>query len=183
MWKKLTSFLFKEEEIILEEEEHEIEEIKIKPVEPLKAPEIKKPVKVKPEPNEDIKAVSEETKEFHIVSDKKPKRSMMIDLNDKPIETVESNDKNYEYKRKNIISPIFGGDEVEEDQVIKPLVKPAPKAKTQVISPMYGSVTEDEELEEVDLEMDLEDILADEPIAEEVQTSLFDYLEEPESDE
>ena len=40
--KKLTSFLFKEEEIILEEEEHEIEEIKIKPVEPLKAPEIKK---------------------------------------------------------------------------------------------------------------------------------------------
>ena len=103
MWKKLTSFLFKEEEIILEEEEHEIEEIKIKPVEPLKAPEIKKPVKVKPEPEEDIKAVSEKTKEFHIVSDKKPKRSMMIDLNDKPKETVESTAQNFEYKRKNII--------------------------------------------------------------------------------
>ena len=66
--------------------------------------------------------------------------------------------------------------------MIKPLVKPA-QAKTQVISPMYGSVTEEEELEEVDLDMDLEDILADEPIAEEIQTSLFDYLEEPESDE
>lgn len=188
MIKKLTSFLFKEEEIIIEEAEHEVEPVSIKPLEPLVEKPLRKraasileedkslpnPVTIEPKPVEEEKLV---------------KKSVMIDLEEKPNPTKrepvqEVQASLSEYRRRNVISPIHGGP--EKEAVVdhgNAYALPKTKQKMHVLSPMYGSVKQEgEEDGYVDLNLDLKDMLSSEPVQEEVQASLFDFMTESDDD-
>lgn len=198
MWRKLTSLLFDEEEIILEEEEIKVEEIKIRPVKPM----IEKAV---PMDHVEIKPVPVETIEMDVINnpnsvplhEDKPKKSIKIDITQEtfkenfkpkvqtPTETV--------YKPKNIISPYHGGPDADEIDV-KDFKKQNIKKReplTKVISPMFGKVVETEQedfevLAETLMDIDLENMIDTSSQGtedDEVQTSLYDFLEGLDHDE
>lgn len=200
MWRKLTSLLFNEEEIIIEEEEVEVEEISIKPIEPLTQKTIEIDVLEKAnlvdafEPKVDHKVVA------------KAKKSIMIDFDN--ADQVKENTKTKEpkkvisikppvdksvYKSKNIISPYHGGTILDENQEIEIKKKSYNRRETvtKVISPIYGNVHDTEKddeafeaLTEKFMGINLENMIDDEKTSdEEIQTSLFDFLEGIQEDE
>lgn len=196
MLRKLASLLFKEEEVIIEEETHEEESVYIPPVSPL---EINEPVietfrseDSTPKNTEDAARVQTEAK-----------KSFRIDLDDtsprqKPDVVMGTNAKSQDqstskpYHSKEIISPIHGGPH-KTDEPVKASVNSAKRRTplTEVISPMYGKV-EDEAVEKqpIDtsiLEMDVTTMITPdyetEKDSDDVQTTLFDYLEGMDSSE
>lgn len=195
MFKKLTSFLFKEEEVLIEEEEIVIEpKVKEKPriekVEPFVAPKKK------------VEAVKEETPKEYVVediktNDEKPKKRLMIDLDDEPAQSTFKKEEikpyyetqnNAPYKPKEVISPMHGGDNLPETPASEKPVAKSRQPLTKIISPMYGAINiQDEEVEKASEEiydMELSEIIQNEPKGEEeVQASLFDFLEEMDADE
>ncbi|CAM3608121.1 hypothetical protein G7061_07485 [Erysipelothrix sp. HDW6B] len=204
MFKKLTSLLFKEEEIVIEEE---IEKHDKKEEESLVIPNLKpmvaKPKETKVEPASVVSTPAptfkdSQKEEIHnsAESTQETRKSMMIDVDiDTHPEVKESKVKTEEktsarrevkYQRKEIISPIFGG----SDNGAEPLSNAKPHyqdaksraPKTSVISPMFGQieVTEPvhEQISEDVMDMDVTELLAPERTEEEVQVSLYDYLEE-----
>ena len=205
MFRKLAAFFFDEEEIILEEDlqKDEEENYRIPEIQPMKAQSKKiKETKIKKE--EPVKEVVYETKEalkesleikeekikvLDSSEDKVRSKKITVDLDDavqqnKAVaknKVPEKKTVEEEYQPQEIISPIFGGSNKEPAQAIK--VNPEPiktKTQTTVISPMYGLV-EDEESEIFDEELlnyDLKDMLSSREDAEEVQVSLYDFLEE-----
>ena len=185
MFRKLTSFLFKEEEIILDEQEHTLEEVTIKPLKPRRE-QVEKPAESVVE-----KKVEPETKKEPVIQTKEEpvKKSVMIDLElEKREPRVVQSDpsvKTAEYRRRRIISPIYGGpDKGEGETPTELLTQIKPKTKTSVISPMYGSVQKEESEEaQLELDLDLKTMLETEPLDEEVQASLFDFIEETVEDE
>lgn len=185
MFKKLTSFLFKEEEIILDEQEHTLEKVTIKPLKPMRE-QVEKPAeslvekKVEPEPKkEPVIQIKEES----------VKKSVMIDLEvgkrEPKVAHSDSLAKPAEYRRRRIISPIYGGpDKGEGITPTEIQTQNKPKTKTSVISPIYGSVQKEESEEaKLELDLDLQTMLETEPLEEEVQASLFDFIKETEVDE
>ena len=194
MWRKLTSLLFEEEEIVLEEEELKVEPVKIKPVLPMKDKKLEKP---EPEPLPSYDTIELEVVEKAIetptsLEADKPKRSMMIDLEEKTevepevhkpriFETKKTKES---YKRRAILSPMHRGDESEKDEMIQtPAPKPAQKHEpiTKIISPMYGSLQDENKnedaFEEELLDLDLKSMIYEDDNDDEVQTSLYDFLE------
>lgn len=189
MWRKLTSLLFEEEEIILEEEElqprKEAKETKIEPIKPLKD---KKLVEDTSDTIE-IDAIDETFVETHLETEK-PKKSVMIDLEEDKESKVkehiprifDTTKAKEEYKKRSILSPMHGGDDTDESpQTIKDTQVKKHKPVTQVISPMYGSIHEEESEEEVFedklMDIDLKGMIYEEENDDEVQTSLYDFLE------
>ncbi|QIK70332.1 hypothetical protein G7062_08500 [Erysipelothrix sp. HDW6C] len=190
MFKKLASILFKEEEIIIEEEleKHE-DELKIPELKPMVAskPVAEPAIATKYEPKS--QPLSEEKIVF--VESKDDRKPMMINVDEDPVvkETKVRREAKPEpkntYRPQAIISPIFGGPEGEEP------MKPAPTqtygdAKrraplTQVISPMFGRVEEEAHhevaLNDASMDLDITEMLSPERTGEEVQVSLYDYLE------
>lgn len=193
MIKKLTSFLFKEEEIILDESEHEVEAISIKPLEPLKPLEqrpLQKSASLVLEEIEAEKALTQQSEDFKVEAEKPVvKKSMMIDLEETPQETplrrTETVQSTTEYRRRNIISPIYGGpDKGSTKTNVEPITAQRTKMRTDVISPIYGSYQKMEKEEGfIDMDLDLKDMLQEEIVEEDIQTSLFDYFEGTEFDE
>lgn len=188
MWRKLTSFLFDEEEIIVEEElgtpkKVKEEEVVIRPVQVLQ--EKREPISLEPIDLTDDKPVLEEIQET--IEFKTPKKSFRIDLEDE-IKTVEKSieptivKEKTTYHRRGLLSPMHGGSNTEI-----PYEKPKPvqvkkhKPLTQIISPIYGSLEQEnaqqDVLEEDLMRLDLESMIYEEENDEEVQTSLYDFLE------
>lgn len=193
MWRKLTSLLFEEEEVVLEEEEVKVENISIKPVEVMKEEPIKN---YNLEDTVEIKAVEniiiEEETVQEVPVKEEPKKSFRIDLDDTPeqepevakekpvIKIYDQEKTEASYRSKSILSPMHGGsEEVASDT---PVVAPKkPSSITQVISPMYGSVSQDdtarEVLSETMMDINLEKMIDEEEGDDEIQTSLYDFLE------
>lgn len=184
MWRKLTSLLFEEEEIILEEEEVKVKEIKIKPVEPIK-------VDKKIEDTFEIDSIQEMVETLEVKEDIEEKRFKMINLEEevekpkkkevKPRPVYEPIIEAKEYKQKEIISPIHGGPKADDEEIEIERTKRRKnvQSRTQVISPMYGKMYKTPEtIKEEILELDLESLIEEEELSdEEVQTSLYDFLE------
>lgn len=192
MWRKLTSLLFEEEEVVLEEEEVKVENISIKPVEIMKEEPIKN---YNLEDTVEIKAVEhiiaeetvtevpvkEETKKsFRIDLDETPEPEAKV-VKEKPVVKIYEQEPVVDsYRSKSILSPMHGGsDDIASD---KPVITPKkPSSITQVISPMYGSVSQDdtarEVLSETMMDINLERMIDEEEGDDEIQTSLYDFLE------
>lgn len=202
MFRKLAAFFFDEEEIVLEEdlqkdkEENyripEIQPMKAKPKK-VKAPkaieEAKKEIIFENKEPEPVKKIEPEIKVLETLEDKIRSKKITADLDDvSPAKKAEVKPKQEkvkpvqeEYHPQEIISPIFGGSNKEPSQPIKINKEPLKqKSQTAVISPMYGLV-EDEEREVFNEELlnyGLKDMLSSSEDAEEVQVSLYDFLEE-----
>lgn len=178
MLRKFTDFLFKEEEVIIEEEDISVKKERVEPI--LKVEPIK-PVFKEVEP----KPVIEQEQ-----ADNKPKKRIMIDLDERPLRqpsspTINRVVEKTPYSPKEIISPIFGGSTLPEPIDNKPVGK-SRQPLTKVISPIYGAVVEDDTTEsEIDVyELSLQDLIQPEvKDNEDIQVSLFDVLQENESDE
>lgn len=168
MWKKLASILFEEEEITIEEDLNEV-------------PEMIEIPKLKPMVEKVVTPIVEET----VVE----RRSMMIDVDhhqERIVEDVVVVKKKptapEKYQPADIISPIFGGP-TRPSQPIENKVYTEAKTRqplTEIISPMFGKVEVVEHSEGFDaalLEIDVSEMLTAKPTGDEVQTSLFDYLE------
>ncbi len=205
MLRKIASMLFQEEEIILEEdlkakdkESHEIDIPEIKPISVVekKEPEKLSP-KVKEEASEKVEVITVSEKE-NVQEDKQEDKShrsnrITADYQVKEKESfdlpkIEKRTPSYtkeDYKPQDIISPIFGGSQNENSPIAKEKKVKKSKTSTTVISPMYGLMEEetndifDEEL----LNYELKDMLSPNEEAEEVQVSLYDFLEELENEE
>ncbi|HZJ86866.1 MAG TPA: hypothetical protein VFC75_01455 [Erysipelothrix sp.] len=207
MLRKLTEFLFEEEEIVIEEEltpKKEKEAVMIKPVEPLKDNTALKPKESK-QPETNIS--NQDTIEFDLNKDKfeqlekleeqelrikkEKRKSVMIDLEEEAVEPIiqKTKPKIYDtespsqtYQRRSVLSPMHGGDAkdfIKEDQEVVAIRKQEPI--TKVISPMFGQINKDESQEDIlhqDLmDLDLEAMIHEEENDDEVQTSLYDFLE------
>ncbi len=193
MFRKLTQFLFEEEEIVIEEELKPIkekEEVVIKPVEPLKdlsreeKPVIKEPVK------QDTIEFELNQEELEMLEEKHEKRkSVMIDLEEeisfepkKPKAKIYDTDTQKQtYQRRSVLSPMHGGDALDEAHQAPEIVSVKKQESiTQVISPMFGQLNQDhvrdEVLEQDLMQLDLEAMIHEE-VDDEVQTSLYDFLE------
>lgn len=180
MFRKLVDLLFKEEEIIIEEDEHEVEDISIQSIQP---------IVLKKEETLDMSVVSD------AVEEEAPKKSFRIDVDDSFNQGVtlktevkkENTDNSTKlYRTKQVISPMHGGDFELNEPIHKPSIQ-SPKKRTpltEVISPMFGKMgfepEEAESFEEDLLDLDLKEMISDDSnsLDDEVQTTLFDYLEE-----
>lgn len=205
MLRKLAAFFFDEEEIVLEED------LKKDVEENYRIPEIK-PLKAKSKESIVSKTVNEEKKTTAFQEEEKPETKVDfsdVEIIETPQDRAKSKkitvdrdefsvkkkeivqpkipkvkEIQEDYQPQEIISPIYGGSDKEPSKpiVIKENVKN--KRQTAVISPMYGLVEdEDEEVfnEEL-LNYDLSDMLSASKDAEEVQVSLYDFLEELEDE-
>ena len=194
MFKKLASFLFEEEEIIVEEEElhthkepnYEIPKLdgikaKSEKVQKVQEKEVLKQVEVEP-----TVLNKEENKEAVVKTTNKIQR---IDVDgiekkvakEKPVTPTEKPQQESVYQPQEIISPIFGGSEKKAEPIrLNKPKKPSKQSDNAIISPMYGIVNEEKEMniDQEILEYDLEDMLSPQKGPAEVQVSLYDYLEE-----
>lgn len=180
MFKKLAHFFFREETVEVEEitpkqkkDDYEILEIKA-----LQAKEKKAEEKTMPEP--EIKLEEPRRKPVLIdLEEPKPSLSAVVEVSNP---AKEKKTGTAAYQPKEVISPMLGGK--AESKTKSPAPKPLKSRKplTEVISPMYGKVSEEHakerELHVLELvDLDLKDIIT--PVAEaEVQVSLFDYIDE-----
>ena len=185
--------LFEEDEVILEEEEVVVENISIKPVKVMKDESVNQRTF---EDTVEIKAVEEAIIDIQEpviipepVEDKSgtPKKSFRIDLDEtvekrpKPVIPVYEKEEDT-YRPKSILSPMHGGSETEEDIIVQTVnTKKKHAPVTQIISPMYGNVAKEEDhaekLSEEMMDIDIMKMIKDEESDDEVQTSLFDFLE------
>ncbi|CAM3658996.1 hypothetical protein ERUR111494_05600 [Erysipelothrix urinaevulpis] len=195
MFRKIVSLLFQEEEIVLEEDldiegEESIDIPEMKPISVLNKEEKDKELMKKSQVVEEVQASEKASFKTEINEDKEKPRSNRIDVDgeEKAKEVYEMPKMKKkpvivekDYKPQEIISPIFGGNN-EEPQVKKTKAKTVKKNKpsTTVISPMYGMIEdlEEEEFDENILTYDLKDMLTPSEESEEVQVSLYDFLED-----
>lgn len=187
MFKRLTDFLFKEEEVIIEEEVlDKKKEWGSKPAEPILKVEPLKPV-------EREVSVKPAVESFDSIKDdelEKPKKRIMIDLDERPLRPMAKTDikrvvEEVPYTPKEIISPMYGGSTLPESTETKPVGK-SRQPLTKVISPIYGAITQDNDdlSDQKVYDMSLEDLIQpDLKDSEDVQVSLFDVLQEREIDE
>lgn len=201
MFKKIVNFFFTEEEEYIHEEELNAEDtsdqLKVHPIKPFTNDVKKHVAPVEPAPT--VKAKEQEIlvkpqevlKPEVTIPTPSDKRPMMINV-DEPISSVREVTLKKEiqkpvaptkYQPTEIISPIFGGPKPSEkaNPVSKIRQEAVKKTVTSsVISPMYGAIVSENETakETVDLNLDLKDLLVPERSQEEVQVSLYDYLEE-----
>ncbi|HEY4537548.1 MAG TPA: hypothetical protein VIG45_03710 [Erysipelothrix sp.] len=195
MFKKLASFLFEEEEIIVEEEElhpHKEANYEIPKLDGIKArnqkeqESIAKPIET---------PVSEKVEATPVIKEKEmPNKIQRIDVDgaekkavkEKVVKPAPQAKVETVYQPQEIISPIFGGSEKKAEPIrLNKPKKQVKQTENSIISPMYGIVTEEQQnkvAKEV-LEYDLEDMLSPEKGPSEVQVSLYDYLEELSDDE
>lgn len=190
MFRKLTSFLFKEEEVVFEQDlnHEEKDDLHIPELKPMSAPkrEIKKEVVV--EPN-----FIEETPIEKAADIEEPRRKAVRIDADEPLHEVKEvklkkevvpKNQQIQYQRKEIISPMFGGTNTatsQESEPKKPSDVKKRTTKTTVISPMFGAVTsyEEETVEqEVDMDLDITEMLSPDRVDEDIQVSLYDFLED-----
>lgn len=192
MFRKLTSFFFKEEEIEVEETEQAEDHYKIPKLKPLTSP------KEKPKAQPDFPHASKNEESWVEETEASASRksvmitadTMYTPVEEKPKQSFEKpfyEEKKSVYKRHEIISPMYGGPEVSEPQEIRSV----PDAKnrkpvTEIISPIYGKVVVEEtktDLEPSLFNLDVEAMIAPEIQEEEVQVSLYDYLDGLDDDE
>lgn len=208
MFRKLTSLLFEEEEVISEEDLHNEEEehYDIPEIKPITS-QTNKTSSEKQDLVEEVKTENSDEKitdETFDKEDKSKKKSQKITVDDNEInlrtkkqkksKTVNASDieKKPEYQRQEIISPIFGGPEkpsstekpINFDQPIRKEEKKS-STKTTVISPMHGMVEEEtnEIFDKNLLNYNLQDMLNPKEEADEVQVSLYDFLEDYDDEE
>lgn len=204
MFRRLASVLFKEEEIVIEEEisDHvgEVEIPELKPILPKEKKIVEKPKTVtehvditepviseKPitdmTPDEAVNAASELNRKSRMITadDDLAKRKME---RAKAARTSELEVKKFEYQRKDIISPMYGGPSQPSEPLDIPKKNKASKhvPVAEVISPMYGKVQEESKAEarKIDeslMDLRVDDIISNEGKVETVQVSLYDYLE------
>lgn len=204
MFRRLASVLFKEEEIVIEEEisDHvgEVEIPELKPILPKEKKIVEKPKTVtehvditepviseKPitdmTPDEAVKAASELNRKSRMITadDDLAKRKME---RAKAARTSELEVIKFEYQRKDIISPMYGGPSQPSEPLDIPKKNKASKhvPVAEVISPMYGKVQEESKAEarKIDeslMDLRVDDIISNEGKGETVQVSLYDYLE------
>lgn len=210
MLRKLAAFFFDEEEIVLEEDlkKEQEENYRIPEIKPMRA-KTKESMLPKPkakeeeikeeiiyanqdEQNEPAEVNEPENKVAEPGQDRIRSKKITVDRDDfsvKKKEVFESKvpkakEVQEEYQPQEIISPIFGGSEKETSKpiIIKEPIKK--KRQTTVISPMYGLVEDDQDeaFNEELLNYDLSDMLSSSKDAEEVQVSLYDFLEELEDE-
>lgn len=199
MFKKIVNFFFTEEEEYIHEEElnsnDTSDQLKVHPIKPfVNEPKIEEMPKSKPSVLEHVElsqsvTLDKESKERPIeVMEKRP---VMINVDD-PISSVREVTLKKEpvkpiaptkYQPTEIISPIYGGPKPTAKVNPVSTIRQEAAKKTitsSVISPMYGAiVSENEEAKQrVDMNLDVKDMLTPERKNEEVQVSLYDYLEE-----
>lgn len=206
MLRKLASFLFEEEEIIIEEEElhpkkesnYEIPKIEGIKAAPEKEEQFVALKKKETETETEIENKSVAEKEEAAPATEKPKNGhkiQRIDVDKPEKKKVEKPPRKTSvaqplqssvYQPQEIISPIFGGSEkkAEPIRLNKPKVQ-AKSSENSIISPMYGVVAEESspEFDEEILDYDLKDMLSPKEGPAEVQVSLYDYLEDMSDDE
>lgn len=197
MLKKIVNFFFTEEEEYIHEEElsthKEDDALKIPTLKPLVAPKLD----AKLDEVEEIRKTPLQKAIFidEIQSKTVEKKSVMIDV-DGPTQTTNDvkirkeapkNPTPYKYQPTQIISPIFGGPEpTEKVNPVNTVKKEAARkvVTSSVISPMFGAMVDEtmSQKENLNMDLDLKDILSPERGAQEVQVSLYDYLEEMDQD-
>lgn len=189
MFRKLTSLLFKEEEVVFEQDlgSQEHDDLDIPELKPMTAP---KRTVIREEIIEEPVIETPRTQE--VVVEETRRKTVRIDA-DAPLEEVKEIKLKKEvtarvqaaqYQPKEIISPMFGGS--NKATAARTEVKQASDAKkrtakTTVISPMFGAIsTYDEPKEEtiVDMDLDITDMLSPDRVEEDVQVSLYDFLED-----
>lgn len=195
MFKKLASLLFNEEEIVIEEEiakQEKEEALKIPDLKPIvPKQETRRREKTQTEIKVDIKPIGQpierpvEKPVEVIMSDDEPRKKVtMINVDEKK-EIRKKPDivvREKAYQPQEVISPYFGGTQ-ETTTPIKKTVTDAKKrsSMTQVISPMFGQVNVEDtnEIEHIDeiMDLDITEMLSPERSEEEVQVSLYDFLE------
>ncbi|AMC93459.1 hypothetical protein AOC36_05540 [Erysipelothrix larvae] len=216
MLRKLTSLLFREEEIVIEEEDLEIEPVNIPPIKPIQssspqpstttqqtvhrpqtqAQPVSKPVMNQEMTQRDVSATPtpqvQARKSFRIDLDNAAQNQPVQSVQETPREVRRDTSK--PYVAHEILSPIHGGSQLQNEPLSKPKQTPVKKRTplTEVISPMYGKVEEPESQGSgpVDLsilELDVESMITPDydktSKTDEVQTTLFDYLEGDDSSE
>lgn len=193
IWDRIVSLLFDEQEITVEEELNQMEDYveipKLKPMTQVKEvqvaafveKEVSLPSKtieekrVEPTPSQDIRV--EEKKLVKIDVDTKVVQAQQ---EESPVLIKKATSS--KYQPQDIISPIFGGPK-NPSEPIETKVYPESKTRqplTQIISPMFGTVEVQDAKENLDasiLDIGLSDMLVAGQSGEEVQASLFDYLE------
>lgn len=201
MFKKIVNFFFTEEEEYIHEEElnskDTSDQLHVHPIKPFvnekkEEASIKPVIKEASEPVVEIKKpevkVEQAPKPVQSQTDKKTK---MINVDD-PISSVRevTLKRDYvkpitppKYQPTEIISPIYGGPKPSEKVNPVSAIRQDAVKKTvtsSVISPMYGAISVDATPDEetVDMNLDISDLLSPERNNEEVQTSLYDYLED-----
>lgn len=191
MFRRLTTLLFEEEEVNLEEEEHVLEEVTISSVPVLKAPEAVPP-KVDTMELKTVEDLASKEKNVDQEPSEKSKGFHRIDIEEKKEPSRVSKPHHFErekmeYKRRNILSPMHGGSEKELAK--EPISVPSKSSKTltKIISPIYGNIELDEShaetLSEKMMDIDLRKMIDDEESDAEIQTSLYDFLEGLDKDE
>ena len=197
MFKKIVNFFFTEEEEYIHEEElnrHDTsDQLKVHPIKPFvnetrEERVVKTEEPVKREENvvrmKDIEVVE-------IPQTQSEKKTTMINV-DEPISNVREVTLKRDvpkpvapskYQPSEIISPIYGGPKPSEKvNPVSAIRQDAAKktATSSVISPMYGAISSEIEKDEetVDMDLDITDLLSPERSNEDVQVSLYDYLEE-----
>ena len=195
MFKKIVNFFFTEEEMVHEEEldrEDKSDQLKMHPLKPIvaKEPEISRVVRPVAQVDSESSALSEVETTTTLSSLKK---SLRIDVDD-PISSVREVVLKKEthkpitpnkYQPTEIISPIYGGPKPSEkvNPVSSIRQEVAKKNVTSsVISPIFGAVESEAEPKQGTINMDLKvsDLLSPERSLEDVQVSLYDFLEEME---
>lgn len=186
MFKKLVSILFEEEEITIEEDLNETPPAydipKLKPMAEKKKPEVLRAPEFIENYQEKVIPETLERKVTMIdVDTKVEKRAEVVEVRPavKPVA---------HYQPKDIISPIFGGPESPSKPIESKTYTDVKTRQplTEIISPMFGKVEVQEQSNSIDaslLEIELSDMLSPIDEGEEVQASLFDYLEGFDSDE
>ena len=205
MLRKLASFFFQEEEIILEEDlKAESEEnYKIPEIKPMKARRaVEKPVESESkvfEAEKQSPVEARSTEEEPVIETVSPEiaqnKSKKITADSqaslqRPVDkrSVNIPVEKEEYQPQEIISPIFGGSQKEGPKKVPSKVSKEvledKRSKTTVISPMFGLMEEDSNdiFDKNLMNYDLRDMLSANEDAEEVQVSLYDFLEELEDE-
>lgn len=195
MFKKIVNFFFTEEAMIHEEEldrDDKTDQLKVHPLKPMvaKEPEVAPAPRVV-QPQRPLESVTPEPET--ITSLNGLKKTVRIDVDD-PIssvrevvlkkETIKPLAPN-KYQPTEIISPIYGGPTPSEkvNPVSSIRQEVAKKSVTSsVISPIFGAVESETEPKQAAVNMDLKvtDLLSPERSLEEVQVSLYDFLEDME---
>lgn len=179
IWKKLASILLEEEEITIEEDLNEVSDMieipKLKPMAETPAPK----------PIVEEKTIAQEIIEHSVVTERK---SMMIDVDVKVEKEIKEEVplvkkvQPVKYQKTEIISPIFGGPTNPSEPVEAKVYTQAKTRQplTEIISPMFGKVEQEDQKSGIDasvMEIDLSEMLRPNDNGDEVQASLFDYLE------
>lgn len=199
MFKKIVNFFFTEEEEYIHEEElngkDSSDQLQVHPIKPfvneVKEPSVKPIVKPSAEPVVEMKRVVSDVEIVKTAVNQNDKRSNMINV-DEPITGVRevTLKRDYvkpvtpsKYQPSEIISPIYGGPKPSEKVNPVSAIRQDAVKKTvtsSVISPMYGAISIDAAADEesVNMDLDISDLLSPDRNNEDVQVSLYDYLED-----